>query len=231
MIRFEVLHPQLEADPQGAKIGLKRFGTHKNQTSPEFTLNLGKKAQFAKKAYEERSGAVLDAKRLQEELNRKDQEIMKLKRIVEIRKESPKFANVTPLPRSFSPEPYNIKQNYKPVSEIISESSAKASIPSLKSENISDFSPRSYSEVPRESKHYNHPKDAYYGIVFQQPKYTKRSPKVVPNNPILGYTTASSSNSRENSVSPERRKGMAEYGNMMVGTSFHRESSNQFGYL
>lgn len=60
--------------------------------------------------------------------------------------------------------------------------------------------------------HYNHP-------LFQQPKFTKKSPKVLLNNPITGYVPTDLNISREGSQSPERRRGMADYGNMMVGSN------------
>ncbi|CAG9321395.1 unnamed protein product [Blepharisma stoltei] len=59
--------------------------------------------------------------------------------------------------------------------------------------------------------------------VFRQPKFTKSNPKVHASNPITGYTPENYY--RE---SPTARRGMAEYGNNIVGNASTLQMKGQF---
>ncbi|CAG9332194.1 unnamed protein product [Blepharisma stoltei] len=229
-MRFEVLHPQLEDIPGKKKRGLKRFDNHKNLNSPEFALSHSQESSLSPpRKLEIRDTSILETKRLQEELKKKDEQIFKLRKQIEIKKESqvlnkPMLGNALSVTRSQSPKiNSNTRHRPKPTKQEISNEYAGRISPKSQSDEIGQTSPRSYSEVQRyasfDGRNINNLSfDTSTYFPNSQLKYTKRHPKVLTNNPILGYVINSSAY-RDGSLSPERRKGMADYGTMMMGAA------------
>ncbi|CAG9336030.1 unnamed protein product [Blepharisma stoltei] len=103
---------------------------------------------------------------------------------------------------SQTPNLFELKMIARPA-KIVSEKSIKE-IPKSK------FIPTDRNTNPFILKYLNHP-------LFQQPRYTRQSPKIEINDPITGYT-GKALETRYYSPTPALKRGMAEYGNILLSS-------------
>ncbi|CAG9313773.1 unnamed protein product [Blepharisma stoltei] len=214
---FKVYHPQLEAQPGEIKLGLRRFRTHKNETSPSLIL-MGSIPKipdnFSEKTPHSRNlstGRVPDSYPEFENVATKDYSFQKP--ITKIKRIEPDQNGFNPHSKernlTADRDPYLYKKSMqRSIGETFSAENNRI--------EKSEQSPLTNFDFLR------HP-------TFSGPKFTKRNPKIVLNNPIIGYSGINLPE-KEKSMSPGKSRAMADYGNLMMRNGIRPSESLNLSY-
>ncbi|CAG9320899.1 unnamed protein product [Blepharisma stoltei] len=194
---FKVKHPQLDLNPEEVNIGKKRFRHRKNTNSLNYAI-IGEIPKSNNSFSIEEN--ILRTKYQRSSNNSPPQgsptngTSLNLDYLISEKQNTQNFAN-----RISSPKKLNdIQSPIYPRSQSIS----------------TDYESSSLSSYITHSPGLKHSNDDKLNLsIFKQPKFTKQNPLIIYNNPILGYTPRIS---REYSNSPDKRRSLADYGNMMI---------------
>lgn len=199
---FKVVHPQLESQPGEFRSGLRRFKTQKNETSPALILPGGPISMIPN------SSKFLSSGPLRENPKgsfspKKEESFYKYSPKTIIRNDPLLSEHQSSKSNTSDVDPYDYK---KALSRSIAED-----FPIHKFENSRANSGKSISASIKDISL----RDMIKHPVFQVSRYTKQNPKLVMNNPITGIPVMGSQ-FKDSSLSPDRKRGMADYGNLML---------------